>query len=164
MEPIRFDTWTRAFANLSTRRLTLHALLLGATANVWGVGDASAGPGCKDVGKKCRKAKDCCSGVCKGKKGKKRCKAHDTGGCTPGGNTVGCGGTDVACTTSNGVPGQCVTTTGNAGYCGTGGDCFPCAKDADCRPVCGPGAACIKCEVGCTVGTVCLGLSSCIGP
>jgi hypothetical protein len=36
--------------------------------------------GCLDVGQRCKRAGDCCSNICKGNKGKKRCQAHDTGG------------------------------------------------------------------------------------
>jgi hypothetical protein len=164
MDATHFDRLTRVLAHAGSRRQTLLALLLGGVLVTPVIDDAAAGPGCKNVGKKCKKAKDCCSGVCKGKKGRKRCKAHDTGGCQAGQIQGTCGGTDVACTTSAGQPGLCNTTTGDAGYCGTGGDCFPCTKDADCREVCGSGAACVLCEGGCDVGTVCHGLSSCFGP
>jgi hypothetical protein len=111
--------------------------------------------GCINVGDACLTADQCCSGICEGKKGRKRCQAHDTGEC-PSGNAVNlCGGVGISCTTSAGTSGRCGTTTGNAGYCGSGGDCFPCAKDADCHAVCGPGAACVQCTEECDVGTVC---------
>jgi hypothetical protein len=37
--------------------------------------------GCVDVGKFCKKSHQCCSGICQGKMGKKRCKSHDRGTC-----------------------------------------------------------------------------------
>jgi hypothetical protein len=106
--------------------------------------------GCLNVGDPCKHANQCCSGVCKGKRGKKRCHAHDTGGCKPSTSP------GTPCTSSSGVAGQCYTTTGGAGYCGVG-DCYPCAKDADCRAVCGPRAACVVRAAECLVGTGCRG-------
>jgi hypothetical protein len=120
--------------------------------------------GCLDVGDACKNADQCCSGICQGKKGKKRCRAHDTGGCQP---TNLCSFFDVepvSCTTSSGVEGSCGTTTGNAGYCGGGGDCFPCKKDSDCHEVCGPQAACVQCPEECDVGTVCAGPDGVVCP
>lgn len=107
--------------------------------------------GCLNVGKSCNNADQCCSGMCEGKKGKKTCKAHDTGNCTAG-------GTVVACTTSAGVPGQCATTTGNGGYCAATSYCIACATDADCQAtyggILGPHAACIR-SVECVAGIAC---------
>jgi hypothetical protein len=109
--------------------------------------------GCLDVGDRCQSAGQCCSGICAGKQGKKRCRAHDTGGCPAGHDVFG---DDVPCETSNGIRGRCGTTTGNAGYCVGGGDCHPCANDADCRSLCGPNAACVVSPQGCAIGTACV--------
>jgi hypothetical protein len=116
--------------------------------------------GCLEVGDPCTSEEQCCSGVCDGKKGKKTCKAHDTGDC-PGrvlSDTCGDGET-ISCNTSSGVQGRCETTTGGAPYCAGGGDCFTCSKDSDCHEVCGPRSACILCPVGCggAAGTQCVG-------
>jgi hypothetical protein len=103
--------------------------------------------GCLDVGDPCQNVEQCCSGICAGKKGKKRCRAHDTGNCRAGQSIGFCGGENAGCAIGSGNPtGVCGTTTGNAGYCVGGGDCFPCTKDAECRPFCGPGASCVRCE------------------
>jgi hypothetical protein len=109
--------------------------------------------GCVNVGGKCRgKDSVCCSGICrgkkpkKGKKDKRRCVDHDTGGCAAGEQEAFCGGTDINCVTTAGESGVCNTTTGNAGYCTSFGGCFPCSKDADCRAVCGDQAACTICD------------------
>ena len=40
--------------------------------------------GCVDVGKFCKNDGQCCSGICEGKKNKKKCKAHDQSTCQPG--------------------------------------------------------------------------------
>lgn len=168
MDATRFDHWIRTLSTPSSRRRMLSGFLLGAITARFAIEEAAAGPDCKNVGKKCKKAKDCCSGVCKGKKGKKKCKAHDTGGCQAGQTFTGCGGTTVMCTTSAAAQGGCITTTGNAGYCSATTNCFSCQRDADCVPFCGPQAACVTCATNCayTGGTACAGTSpnSCIFP
>ena len=44
---------------------------------------AAAAEGCATVGKRCRRAIQCCSGLCTGKHGKKKCRGHGAGTCTP---------------------------------------------------------------------------------
>jgi hypothetical protein len=163
MDTLRFDSVTRRLSVSASRRQTLAALALAALGR-FGLGDeAAAGPGCKDVGATCKEATQCCSGLCKGKKGRKRCKAHDTGGCQAGQASPVCkvGGQYVDCTTSAGKNGFCQTTTGNAAYCVAGGTCMACTEDADCRQVCGPRAACIACAGACAGGTLCAGPDVC---
>jgi hypothetical protein len=156
LELSRFDRWTRTVSTVLSRRGLAGALALAATA-IPGLAEAKNKKkkrkkikrnalGCVNVGNLCKNAGQCCSGICTGKKGKKRCKAHDTGGCQAGDL---CPSDLVACTTSTGDAGACRRTTGNAGYCAAGGDCFPCTKDADCQGVCGLQAACIVICVGC---------------
>ena len=118
---------------------------------------AAGGPGCKNVGKTCRRSTQCCSGICRGGK-TKRCRPHDSRGCRAGLRQERCGGPDAPCTTSSGEPGVCNTTTGKAGYCAFDVDCFPCRQDADCRPHCGPKAACVTCaDCADAGGTACAG-------
>ena len=162
MNATRFDRLVRAYSIAKTpRRQTLLALALGTVGLPTLGGETTAGPGCKNFGKKCKKNKGCCSGICKGKKGKKRCKAHDTGGCQAGQTFPACGGALVQCTTSTAAAGACITTSGNAGYCSATTNCFSCQRDADCVPNCGPQAACVTCAMGCasTDGTACAGPS-----
>jgi hypothetical protein len=110
--------------------------------------------GCLDVGDPCKNADQCCSGICEGKKGKRKCRAHGAGSCQT--DYDGCNGLVAVC----GTAGFCFRTTGNASFCGgPGGNCMVCAKDADCEPTHGPGAACVVCA-GCngvdgSQGTVC---------
>ena len=84
MDPTRFDSLVRTLAEPVSRRRTITAAALAALGIARRGDETAAGPGCKNVGKKCDKDKDCCSGICKGKKGKEKCKAHDTGGCGKG--------------------------------------------------------------------------------
>lgn len=174
-----FDRLTRAASSLLSRRAIAGVIGLGTLA-LPSLVDASKKRknkkkikrndfGCVSVGKFCKNGGQCCSGICKGKKGKKKCKAHDRGGCQAGQSVPTCGGAEeVLCTTGAGVGGQCITTTGNAGYCYAVAACAECSKDADCEAICGEGAACFPCAVGCASkgGTACGGLtlSSCGTP
>lgn len=121
--------------------------------------------GCVDVGKFCTNSGQCCSGICQGKKGKKTCQAHDTGGCTPDQDVCSVD-ESVPCTTATDNDGVCFKTTGNAGYCSLGGLCFSCTRDADCQSVCGPLAACAVCLSDCEEegNTVCVGPDECAPP
>lgn len=162
MDKNRFDAVTRSLGGVPSRRTLLRAL----AGAGFGLGIAHppyAGAarkkrkpritrnafGCVDVGRFCKRADQCCSGVCAGKPGKKRCRAHDTGGCRPGAQDGSCTepATDVPCTTSAGnTDGYCNTTTGGAGFCAYSGGCFACTRDAQCQELYGPRAACIRCD------------------
>jgi hypothetical protein len=116
--------------------------------------------GCVDVGRFCQRNDQCCSGICEGKKDKKKCRAHDTGDCQAGQDN--CAGTIVPCITATGDAGSCARTTGNAGYCVVVAFdfCAACTRDTDCQAMCGPQAACIVCESECEPnGTGCVGPS-----
>jgi hypothetical protein len=179
----RFDHMTRSFGATFSRRSLLSSL----TVTIAVIAGASFGGshlaakkqrkrkpkpgkpnafGCINVGDRCRHGEQCCSGICEGKKGKKRCRSHDTGGCSvpsefpPDSCTV----ETILCTTATGAAGTCGTTTGNAPYCAGDGDCRPCTKDADCQTLCGPRAACIQCPGACNVGTACMGPDSVVCP
>jgi hypothetical protein len=119
--------------------------------------------GCLDVGDLCGRSSQCCSGTCDGKKGKKTCRAHDTGTCNqqkPGfclapnsvhnlcNNTIGC---------------LCYRTTAGSKVCAdtVGLKCADCRKDRDCETLgFGDGSVCIPtavgaCTGGCASGTAC---------
>lgn len=168
MDHGRFDQITRLVSSGLSRR-TLAGVLGLSPLGLAGVAESKKNNknkkkakfnefGCVDVGKFCKNAGQCCSGICEGKKDKKACQAHNEGTCVNGQVQDFCGGTDVACQTPSGEQGNCDTTTGKAGYCTGDGDCFNCRKDADCIVVCGASAACIRCT-GCpeTGGFACVG-------
>lgn len=126
--------------------------------------------GCVDVGDACANNAQCCSNICRGKKGKRTCRAHNTGGsvCEP--VELGfCGaGDDVSAVICNNGIGRCVTTTGNAPYCAgsqpeesCSPDIVPCKKDKDCQRFCGADAACIQCPACAEVFGV---STACAGP
>jgi hypothetical protein len=110
--------------------------------------------GCLEVGTPCKSTEQCCSGVCEGKKGKTRCRAHGTGTCDqemPGlcsepAVLAVCNGSDQC---------ACLRSTANSNFCAQIGQvrCIACRKDADCvaqgMP---PGSACLP-----IVGRFCMG-------
>jgi hypothetical protein len=101
--------------------------------------------GCVNVGNVCRRADQCCSGICGGGK----CRAHDATTCQVGETFQACGGADVACVSSSDVAGRCVTTSGSGAFCAANVQCFACQQDADCVDLCGEGAACFPCQSKC---------------
>lgn len=180
MEQNRFDQLAHALSGRPSRRTLAGMLSLGAAWLAEGFrGEVASARkkhkkkarknafGCVDVGKFCKNGGQCCSGICQGKKDKKKCKAHGESTCVAGQRESLCGGTDVACQTPSGEQGECNTTTGNAGYCTADGNCFACRKDADCIAQCGVDAACIPCA-GCpqTGGFACVGPeeNTCVPP
>jgi hypothetical protein len=177
VETDRFDGLARSVSTLLSRRSIAGRLGLGVLA-LPGLAEAKKHKhkkkkkvkfndfGCVDVGKFCKNSGQCCSGICKGKKGKRKCKAHDASTCTA--DQDACFGSPTLCAPGAGGTGECTRTTGDASYCFASGDCFACTKDADCVPFCGAGAACIVCASECatTGGTACGGASggSCTFP
>mgnify|MGYP000153176130 CR=1 FL=1 len=175
MDDSRFDAWTRR--RLGLRAGGALAALLGLVARP--ASDVAIARqrrkrrvkrnafGCVNVGKFCKNDSQCCSGVCRGKKEKKTCRAHHTGaGCRAGDQTDSCGGTGVRrCTTASGEPnGLCNTTTGNAPYCSSEAfgsfRCTACSQDEECQELCGPAAACILCPECSLVDTACVAPSA----
>jgi hypothetical protein len=164
MDNVRFDRLTLTVSTLLTRRTLAGVLGPAALAFPHGIDGKKRKKrkkkkvrrnsfGCVNVGGYCKNSGQCCSGICQGKKGKKKCQAHDTGGCQPGHSTVTCGGEDVLCPSEDGV---CTTTTGKAAFC------FdikfqiapPCTRDADCEAGWDGAVACILCG---DFGTICAG-------
>src|SRR4051794_8512906 len=124
MDSVRFDGLARSVSTMLSRRTLASALGLGALA-LPGLAEAKKKHhhkkkkkvkfndfGCVDVGRFCKNNDQCCSGICEGKKDKKKCQAHDESTCQAGQDS--CAGSPELCTTSAGGPGQCVQTTGNA--------------------------------------------------
>lgn len=101
--------------------------------------------GCLDVGDPCQTPDECCSGVCDGSKGKRTCRAHDTGTCKQDGQLAPC---------NNRTNCGCFRTTGGYDMCSElfpPSDCADCRRDADCEALGFPqGSACVPfdCESG----------------
>ncbi len=192
MNTQRFDTLVRSLAGgaLTRRAVTreLAGTAIAAGLASWSAADLFAKNrrkhkrrkkkplenrfGCRNVGAACSIANQCCSGICdgrggkgkNGKKQKKTCRAHDTGGCRA--DLDSCSANrDITCTTTTGEDGFCHLTTGNAPYCAFDGIDSECTKDEDCIELCGPLAACNVCAVpGQEETRFCGGPGSCTGP
>lgn len=120
--------------------------------------------GCLEVGDPCQNAGQCCSGICQGKKGKKRCRAHGTGTCQQ--NLPGLCSDPPTIALCNGSEScACLTSTAKSNFCAQLGSpvCIACRKDADCEAAGLPaGSACLPttgllCQSECPeTGMVCL--------
>jgi hypothetical protein len=149
MDGESFDAVVQRAAVAASRRGVLRAgvgalagVALGAVGTALGfAGTEATHVGCRHIGDRCKRATQCCSGICERKNGQRRCTAHNSGGCTA--QFDGCKGLVVGC----GTAGFCFRTTGKASFCGgPGGDCVDCTKDVDCQEKYGDGAACVVCE------------------
>lgn len=125
--------------------------------------------GCLSVGAICKNADQCCAGICTGKKGKRKCRAHGAELCTQGVEGV-CLAVNPQATTCNNRPDcACFTTTAGSNYCAElfcsfagCSACADCQKDADCVALgFPPEAACAPVSRGlcagiCETGMACL--------
>lgn len=122
--------------------------------------------GCVNVGGFCKNAEQCCSGICEGKKDKRKCKAHGTGACDQEGPGL-CTSPNpelLKCNNSNDC--ACIRTTAGSNFCYSvlagGSDCADCQQDADCEALgFPPGSACAPTSEGgcaglCESGMACL--------
>jgi hypothetical protein len=144
MNASRFDTLARSLTDVPSSRRELlwgvAGIAFGTLAVATGTTEAGAAlVSCVPVGKRCKRSGQCCSGRCRGPKGKKTCRAHDVGTCTATQNFCTsaadlCGGGQCGCT----------RTTGGASFCSKNGSSITCTKDAECVAALNtPGAACV---------------------
>jgi hypothetical protein len=122
--------------------------------------------GCLEVGDPCKNATQCCSGVCDGKKGKKRCGAHGAGTCDQNGAGVCTADNLGSFRCNNEVNCACIHTTAGSNFCADLDVavleiCADCQTDADCEALGRPaGSACIpvfagECAGLCDSGMAC---------
>ena len=123
--------------------------------------------GCLEVSDPCRNATQCCSGICAGKPGRKRCRGHHTGSCSQQGQGV--------CTDPNPELQQCITTncfclrtTAGSNFCGNWFGykaCSTCKRDTDCQALGFPvGSACVPVSRGHCTAAECASGMVCIAP
>jgi hypothetical protein len=131
MDIQRFDAIGRWLAVGNSRRSTLRGLVGSALAI--GMGRLTleeAAAACKNAGKKCKKAKECCSGACKGKKGKKTCRCRTVRqSCTGTFSENTCCGELKCATNGAGEPDRCCKVLEDS--CSSNSDC--CIAGAECR-------------------------------
>jgi hypothetical protein len=181
MDAARFDRLSRTFGTPSGRRTVLAGLIalplaigpiaLGATAKKRKKRRVRFNEyGCVSVGGFCKTNGQCCSSVCQGKKGKKRCQAHHTGTCPQGGPgaclaplpvEAGCNGLSKC---------DCKRTTAGSDACVTDVPsglevfCRECTTDADCEAIGFPaGSVCVPLDKGLCAGQ-CESNRTCLPP
>jgi hypothetical protein len=164
MKQQRFEALVRKLASPSSRRLTLLKIVFAA-----GVGERMArvgldaasvvAAGCLANGKRCARANECCSGMCRGRKGKKRCRpAPGQGSCTIDKDACSGAGARATCSAGSGADCVCFRRTNGAAFCADGRFDF----ESACRPCaeCPAGAVCISAPLGscslCEWSTLCL--------
>jgi hypothetical protein len=105
--------------------------------------------GCLEVGDPCANESQCCSGVCEGKKGKRTCRAHDTGTCNQ---------EDIVVPCNNRTNCGCFRTTAGSDVCAAlfpPSACAECQRDADCEAMgFPPGSACGLSPIPCKGGNM----------
>jgi hypothetical protein len=178
-----FDALMRSLFSMPSRRHLLHGLAgaglgLGVSRFPAGVEGKKRKPkkrkprkakpnefGCLSVGQTCKSGEQCCSGICDGKKGKKTCRAHDTGNCEQGGPQICTSGPPQSLTCNNEAYCRCFGTTAGSIVCSRFDQmqsCADCQQDADCIALgFPPGSACAPVSVGpcggqCESGMACV--------
>jgi len=144
----RFDWLTRRLADPSSRRRVLSTLAGGALGLLPVLSWEAAAATCLATGKACKRGSQCCSGLCKGKKGKKKCRpvpfqslcTTRISVCLRDDLTISdCGLGSLVC--------DCQVTTAGRAFCSDSGidssDC-DCASDQECQARLGAGAACVR--------------------
>lgn len=134
-------------------RLVVSTVLAGALA---GGGARLAAAACKQNGRPCDGGNQCCSGVCRGKRGRKKCRpAPGQGSCTIAKDTCKVGGVVGACASGGGEGCACLRRPSGAAFCAdlTTIDCLPCAQ-------CPTGTTCVRAPFNscstCGHGTLCV--------
>jgi len=133
-----------------------------------------AAAGCRTVAKPCRRARQCCSGICRGRRGKKTCRGHGAGTCKQQGQQLVCTAPDLALSLCNNDRDcACVRTTSGTNFCGdflvpstctTCSACAKCDRDVDCvRQGFPKGSACVPFTAGRCAG-LCPGATRCMVP
>ncbi len=120
--------------------------------------------GCLSVGDPCKRIEQCCSGVCAGKKGKKTCRAHDTGTCKQEGPEICSIDPPPALTCNNDNTCRCFRTTAGSIVCAqfinNELNCADCARDDDCvAEGFPPGTVCAPLSVGICAGNCASGMA-----
>jgi hypothetical protein len=120
--------------------------------------------GCVNVGGFCKNDEQCCAGICEGKKGKRKCKAHGTGTCDQEGPRLCTSPNPVLLKCNNSADCACIRTTAGSNFCSSelAIECADCQQDADCEALgFPPGSACAPTSEGgcaglCETGMACL--------
>lgn len=120
--------------------------------------------GCLSVGASCKRADQCCSGICEGKKGKWKCRAHDTGTCDQRADGY-CEAGNPYLAQCNGGGCLCFRTTGGSRICAGSVQCEACQRDTDCLALgYPPGSACAPVSGDLACADICEAGMACVTP
>jgi hypothetical protein len=112
--------------------------------------------GCLEVNDPCRRHLQCCSGICTGKPGRKRCRAHGTGTCNQANPAICETAAPEQTFCNNSRTCVCIRTTADSSFCGqtgAGSGCTTCKRDTDCVKLGFPsGSACAPVATGACAG------------
>lgn len=153
---------TRSLATVARSRRAalklLAAALGGGALTRFELAEVAAGT-CRQVGDGCRRRRQCCSGRCRGMKGKKTCRGHHAGTCKRGDNVCKAG---AGATCGDGC--SCFMTTGGAPFCGRFAFRAACHRDKECEAEgAGRGAACVRNDGACEVESATFCAARCSG-
>lgn len=120
--------------------------------------------GCLSNNAPCRRASQCCSNVCLGQPGRKRCRAHGTGTCNQTAPAFCESPVPPLTACDNSQACVCMRTTSGSSFCGSTvtSNCAACKRDADCVALgYPPGSACAPftngaCAGNCPTGMMCM--------
>ncbi len=165
MDAKRFDVFVQSFAAHRSRRDVFRAIAVGALATpamVRGQPVAAGAPACIPNGKTCAVTtpEQCCSGICKKKHGKAKCrKAPAAFGCTNLQDS--CNGPNIDCP-KWAAPGLCFVDANHVPFCADLLDfnCSGCTTDQECVTMFGDGAFCFTCPDCAEFGTT----TACVKP
>ncbi|MGH2617341.1 MAG: hypothetical protein ACRDJC_19080, partial [Thermomicrobiales bacterium] len=153
MDGSRFESLVLSITACPSRRRLASAFVAGALSAVaatLGL-QQEAEAACRHNGARCRSDTKCCSGNCRKKKGKRRCRpTPGARGCTidtPCDETVPCPGAPDS------VDSFCGITLAGKPYCATAApqECADCASHAECEVLLNqPGARCVSCPGHCS--------------
>lgn len=120
--------------------------------------------GCLEVADPCQNEEQCCSGICDGKKGKRKCRAHDTETCDqkrPGYCEAG----NPYLALCHGGLANCFRTTAGSNVCSRNLLCADCQRDADCEALgYPPGTACAPLGGDYSCADICESDMACVIP
>lgn len=168
MDSTRFDDHIRKLGKerFGRRAMLAFGLVTGLGAALGHDEPAEAGVGCLNINQRCKRHRQCCSGRCLGKKGKKRCRGHHAGTCPKGANFCTEGYSSACNGNANCF---CHRTTGGARFCGSAvvAQYRACRRDTDCVAQGFPkGSACVDLRTGqfCEIARNQLYVTACMAP
>jgi hypothetical protein len=153
MHPRHFDRLTLTLSITSSRRAALRAVLSASALGLARGQHVSALTTCslKANGTRCSDGVECCSGLCKRKKGSHKTFCRQA----PGQGTCTIEQDECVSTCNDNVQCHCSVTTNGRSFCGGSEACTACTRDTECTKVTGKGSKCVQCATCSGIDTFC---------